>query len=164
MEKTFRDHLIQHPAHLGAHQKFQHMTDCISHCLLSTYRCRCQPSVLFHPHGTELFPNAQTDLPLAALRCSCQVSAEPSIPLLPFLRELQGAVRSSLGLQFPRLGHPNASASPHGRCLPALRLAMLPPLGPSKDLNILFVLWLPVFYQDEDKHSLAYWIPYSYNK
>lgn len=110
---------------LGAHQKFQHMTDCISHCLLSTYRCRCQPSVLFHPHGTELFPNAQTDLPLAALRCSCQVSAEPSIPLLPFLRELQGAVRSSLGLQFPRLGHPNAlslsswemSSSPAAGCV-----------------------------------------------
>jgi len=51
-----------------------------------------------HPHGTEMFPSAQPDPSLAALclshpaTSSQQQSLAP--PLLPLLRELQGALRS----------------------------------------------------------------------
>jgi len=48
------------------------------------------------------------------------------LPLLPLLRELQGAVRLPLGVLLSRLGNTTSSASPHRTCLPALSPAALP--------------------------------------
>mgnify|MGYP001856869280 CR=1 FL=1 len=61
-----------------------------------------------HSHGTEVLPIAQSDFALVQL-CAVSVlllvprSRAWHLPLLPLLRELQGAVRSPLGFLFRRL-------------------------------------------------------------
>jgi len=101
----------------------------------------CSVPVSDDPCGTELFPNPQSDLPSAALHCFCQGPAEPGISS-ESCGEQWGRRLVSSSLDWATRV---SSASPHRTCLPALLLAVLPPLGAFEDLNILYILWLPVF-------------------
>jgi len=68
------------------------------------------------------------------------------LPLLPLLRELQGAVRLPLGVLLSRLGNTTSSASPHRTCLPACFQLCSLPLDPFKDFTIFFIIWSPELY------------------
>ena len=105
-----KDHLVQLTDYFRANQKLKHLTGAISSL------SRKPIPVFDHSHSKAIFPNAQCDLPQAALCHShSAISSQEQtrlLPLLPFLRELQGALRYLLPSS--RLGSPSALSLSQG--------------------------------------------------